>query len=581
MLKTFESILTSSIVLVTLLVVSVFQMSVPEFSKEGEWNIYVVDCSGYAGEYSSLELDSNDYPHISYLDRGNAHLKYARWNGSAWIFDTASSHVGSDISLALDSKDYPHISYLDAHDRDVSYVSWNGSAWNNEIVEPVFTIGSGTSIGVDGNDNLHISYYDDTDPYNGDLKYAKRIGGHWINETVDSTGYVGWSSSIALDSKNYPHISYVDNVDVDNRDLKYAKWNGSSWNVEIVDSGGKVGTFSSMAIDSYDNPHISYFDDTNDDLKYAKWNGSSWNVETVDHTWRVVGKWSSIDLDSYDYPHISYHDASYINLKYAAWNGSAWDIELVESYDLVGYYTSIGIDSNNKPHISYHDGGNNALKFATKADLSPPSQPVLSYSPGSLVFGDLVSGAIARKTFEIWNSGSGSLTYSISESIPWVTEVDPMSGSSTGERDIIEITVDTGGLPVGYHSDTVLIASNGGNESVEISLNVSLLSRSVSLDFDPDTLNIKSNGRWITAFLLTDNAFAEDIEASSLLLNDLIVLDRWIIQNETTLVVKFNRLAVQSTLSMSGTIDVRITGLWKDGEIFVVHDSIRVISPGQ
>jgi parallel beta-helix repeat protein len=104
--------------------------------------------------------------------------------------------------------------------------------------------------------------------------------------------------------------------------------------------------------------------------------------------------------------------------------------------------------------------------------------------------------------------------------------------------------------------------------------------RSVTLDIDPDTLNVRSRGRWITAYLITEDAMAENIVASSLVLNDLIRPMWWNLQNETTLMVKFDRAAVQAIVPVSDMVDIKVIGQWKNGESFELHDIIRVIDLG-
>jgi outer membrane protein assembly factor BamB len=104
--------------------------------------------------------------------------------------------------------------------------------------------------------------------------------------------------------------------------------------------------------------------------------------------------------------------------------------------------------------------------------------------------------------------------------------------------------------------------------------------RSITLNVDPDTLNLNSRGRWITAYITTENAMAEDIDPSSLVLNDIIPPAWWNVQNEMTLMVKFDRAAVQAILPVSNVVDIKVTGQWKDAETFEGHDIIRVIDVG-
>ncbi|MDI6917675.1 MAG: hypothetical protein QMC80_07770, partial [Thermoplasmatales archaeon] len=98
------------------------------------------------------------------------------------------------------------------------------------------------------------------------------------------------------------------------------------------------------------------------------------------------------------------------------------------------------------------------------------SNPQLSFSPTSLDFGSVNQGYTGSKTFEIYNSGTDTLTYTLSEAISWAT-VSPNSGSSTGEHDIITVAIDAAGLN-GSYSGSISISSNGGTGSVTVSVNV-------------------------------------------------------------------------------------------------------------
>ena len=291
------------------------------------------------GKYSSLALDSNDKPRISYYDETHGILKYASWDGSKWVITTVDASKSKS-----DSRSY-----------------WGGWGWGGYQNHD--------------NDNEYIKYYHGTEN-------------------------VGEYSSLALDSSGKPRISYHDEG---NEDLKYASWDGSKWVITTVDGtnykkGGQigcnwdgdhgrdqynsinVGDYSSLALNSTGSPRISYYDETNKDLKYASWDGSRWVITTVDSA-RSVGEYSSLELNAKGDPRISYYDASNGNLKFAAWNrtNSLWVTEIVDSSRKVGTFTSLALDSLGNPCISYYDQSNKDLKYAGRTGQTQHPVPVANF----------------------------------------------------------------------------------------------------------------------------------------------------------------------------------------------------------
>lgn len=122
------------------------------------------------------------------------------------------------------------------------------------------------------------------------------------------------------------------------------------------------------------------------------------------------------------------------------------------------------------------------------------------------------------------------------------------------------------------------------------------LTFTVEVDFDPDTLNKWSAGKWVTVYLEPPQGCdPRDIDPSTVLLNDVLrpVLDPhygWVVSEDSYIVdhdldglwerlLKFERESVEDILPVGSTIWINITGRTYDGIDFSGSDVIRVIDP--
>lgn len=377
-----------------------------------DWEIETIDSGGWQG--NSLALDSADRPHLAYFDRTSMELRYARRGTGAWITETVShGAVTWYVSLAMDSEDRPHIAYFDFDNSRIAYAHHNGTAWITDTVSSNVGGQGYTSLALGPDDLPHISYFDTTGP---GLIYAYQNGTSWFTETVDST-YAGCFSSIQLDSAGLPRISYFACGPV--RDLKYARRDGVGWVVETVESTGDVGWYTSLALDAVDHPHISYCDLTNGVLKHAASDGSLWNLATVDRS-GIVGTASSLALDQADVPHIGYQCSLYgtnAELLYARRTGGSWVSEKVDGSD--GRFTSIALDSLGQPHVCYSNAG---LRYARFDGTVWVSQTVVGDVGTEVGYAFLTLDQNDSAHISFCDFSSDDLVYAWSDGSDWFSE---------------------------------------------------------------------------------------------------------------------------------------------------------------
>jgi hypothetical protein len=96
---------------------------------------------------------------------------------------------------------------------------------------------------------------------------------------------------------------------------------------------------------------------------------------------------------------------------------------------------------------------------------APPSQPAIAFRPSSLSFSAIQGGDNPQgQILEIWNSGPGTLDWSVSDDADWLA-LAPTNGSSTGEKDEVTISVDIAGMSAGDYSATITIAAAGATNT--------------------------------------------------------------------------------------------------------------------
>lgn len=253
------------------------------------WFTATIDQS--SSGFCSLALDSKQHPHLSYLAYATGKIKYIHWDGSTWknqIVEVGAKEISYYTSIALDQNDYPTISFYEYFNKDgdnslrLRTVSWNGSYWEARTVDDARGSGKFNAIQPDSAGHLHIAYAN-VDYGNAGLRYAYWDGTVWKPEVIDGVGghYIVYSPSLVVDEGNTPHITYSD---VQNHLVKYISRTGKIWKSEVVDSIVKVAypDRNGIALDGQGRPYISYYDEGTGVLKVACKRQDKWATEIVD-----------------------------------------------------------------------------------------------------------------------------------------------------------------------------------------------------------------------------------------------------------------------------------------------------------
>ena len=127
---------------------------------------------------------------------------------------------------------------------------------------------------------------------------------------------------------------------------------------------------------------------------------------------------------------------------------------------------------NNEAVVYYNAIPNAGLIKLTP--YSPSPYPLISVSPSSLSSSTTGGSSPSNQTFNVWNSGGGTLSYSISVDKSWLS-CSPASGSSAGEQDTITVSYSTSSLSPGGYSATITVSDSGASntpQTIPVSLTV-------------------------------------------------------------------------------------------------------------
>lgn len=333
------------------------------------------DMTTSCGKYTSLRLDRNNRPHVTYT-RNNGNwptLFYIEKTETGWDnpVELAPASTVTWNDFQIDSVNNIHLAFYEktlnfTTTNDLKYMYRDGSSWSEQRIYSSGSSGEHVALALNSNDVPFVSFYkngSNDDLYVSNLDAGLDENGEWLNtQAVDKPGITGLFTSIGIDATGAQHVSYYD---ADHATLKYASDARGSWAIRSIDQSAQVGQYSKLAVvrrGTVTTVHVLYYDMINGDLKHVTCtadsssndfcsdNAAIWQKQTVAQD-GDVGTWIGVDFDPFGFLHVSFYDAtaSRSMYTYAALDVATglWRFSVPEQVDnsgKVGSYSAIQVE---------------------------------------------------------------------------------------------------------------------------------------------------------------------------------------------------------------------------------------------
>ncbi len=262
-----------------------------------------------------------------------------------------------------------------------------------------------------------------------------------------------WSSSFDAAWGNAANWSIVSGGQSGNCLQAYRTGNGSSAKAKVY----TIGTNKSYALSVYircPSGSATYWAET----AYKLGSYSAEDFDTNAGTWTLVKKFSSDGTNG---------------------NGDVW----------TQYSVVFNSGTNTQVSVGFKLGssGTNGptVKWDTLRIIEQAPTPTISRSPATLAPSCTQGSNAASQTFTVANSGTGTLSYTITDNVSWLS-CSPTSGTSTGGTNTHTVTYSTSGLSAGTYSGTITISDpNATNnpQTIAVTLTVNPAKITVAEDF--------------------------------------------------------------------------------------------------
>jgi hypothetical protein len=259
------------------------------------WTCTTVDSAGTVGKWASMAIDRTGTPWISYYDATNKYLRVAHYvtsGGTGCALSTwtctsvaTANDSGSYSSINIDGNGNPWVSYRVNTTTQLAvarYVGTGGSgctiaSWTCYAVDTTGNTGQYTSLTFDGSGTAWVGYYDVTNQTQRMAHYVGSGGGSsagcgsgsstaWSCTVLDnSTANIGTDEAMATDSTGSPWLMYLDVTNSKRMEAHYVGSGGTgcatgvtTWTCGILAGSPTGGGLADIAFDADGSPWTSY-----------------------------------------------------------------------------------------------------------------------------------------------------------------------------------------------------------------------------------------------------------------------------------------------------------------------------------
>ncbi len=391
--------------------------------------------------------------------------------------------------------------------------------------------------------NLHVIWRDRDDKK---IHYIRSVdnGNSWSNDKVISqeTYYPYENHNIVVYDNNI-HVAFVNA----NNKITYvgSQDNGNTWsNPKVLVESNSTALDTEIAV-YQKNIHVVWVDLYN---RQGKYNVQIYYIRSVDNgvTW-----------------------SEDVNISTSTGNTSqvSWPNIAISENDIYTVYCGKGTGTNREVFYSYSK--DNGLNWTKDIQLSHSVPHTYIFMPSITIVEDSIYVVWAYQRIYFKSSSDRGITWS----------PDTHLSNGTSWQGHPGIAANRNGVHVVWEDERdrnpEIYYKKMSREPQKVQL---------SIDIDPDSLNLKSKGRWITAYIETPSDYdVSEINISSLLLEGSIPAEKHPVEigdhnsnNISDLMVKFDRADVEDIVSPSSQVELIITGNTNSNIPLEGSDLIRV-----